>query len=159
MNNAVGLFDLDGYLRRGALVGLGTDGLGCNMLAELFTAGIVQKHSRHDSLAGGFDQLSALLFAGNPAIGERLLGRRLGRIEPGGPADIALLDYLPPTPLSAENVLGHLLFGTAVHSLRVSDLFVAGRPILRDGTFVDLDEEAEYAQAREEAASLWRRIG
>ena len=159
MNNAVGLFDLDGYLGRGALVGLGTDGLGCNMLAELFTAGIVQKHSRHDALVGGFDQLSALLFTGNPAIGERLLGLRLGRIETGGPADIVLHDYVPPTPLSGENLLGHLLFGTAVHSLRVSDLLVAGRPILRGGTFVDLDEEAEYAQAREEAAKLWRRIG
>ncbi len=158
MNNAVGLFDLDGYLSRGALAGLGTDGLGCNMLAELFTAGILQKHSRHDPLVGGFDQLNALLFLNNPTIVERLLGVRVGRIEAGLPADLALYDYVPPTPLAADNILGHLLFGTAVHSLRVSDLLVAGRPILRGGTFVEIDEAAEYAHAREAARGLWGRI-
>jgi putative selenium metabolism protein SsnA len=158
MNNAVGLFDLDGYLARGVLAGLGTDGLGCNMLAELFAAGAVQKHSRGDPLAGSFDQLDALLFRNNPAIVKRLLGFRPGRIAAGAPADIVLLDYVPPTPIYADNLLGHLLFGIAVHALRVSDVFVAGRPILRAGRFSDVDEEAEYARAREEAAALWSRI-
>lgn len=158
MNNAVGLFDLDGYLGRDVLAGLGTDGLGCNMLGELFTAGILQKHSRGEPLAGDFGQLDKLLFRSNPSIAERLLGVRVGRIEAGEPADIALIDYMPPTPLGADNILGHLLFGMAVHSLRVSDVFVAGRPILRGGGFVEIDEEAEYAHAREAAASLWDRI-
>ncbi len=159
MNNAVGLFDMPGFLERGVLTGLGTDGLGANMLAELFSAGILQKHGRSDPLAGGFDALHALLFRNNPRIAGRLLGIELGRIGPGAPADIALLDYRPPTPLRTENVLGHLLFGTAVHSLRVADLFVAGRAILRDGAFVDVDEEAVYAHAREQAERLWSRLG
>jgi len=157
MNNAVGLFDLDGYLSRDALVGLGTDGLGCNVLSELFTAGILQKHARANPLAGGFDALDALLFRGNPAIVERLLGVRVGRIEPGAPADVALLDYTAPTPLRADNVLGHLLFGLAVHDLHVTDLLVAGRPVLRDGTFVGVDEASVCAEARDLAADLWRR--
>ena len=159
MNNAVGTFDLDGFLERGILTGLGTDGLGANMLAELFTAGILQKHSQGDPLAGSFDALYSLLFVNNPAIAGRLLGIELGQIAPGAPADLVLLDYVPPTPLEGGNVLGHLLFGTAVHSLRVTDTFVAGRQILRDGRFVDLDEEAVYAHAREQAASLWKRLG
>ncbi len=158
MNNAVGVFDLAGYLRRGTLTGLGTDGLGCNLLAELFTAGLLQKHAQQDPLVGSFPELDALLFRNNPAIAERLLGVRLGRIEPGAPADIALVDYVPPTPLVGENVLGHLLFGSAVHTWRVSDLIVAGRPILRDGRFIDVDESAVYAEAREEAQALWNRI-
>jgi len=159
MNNAVGTFDLDGFVERGILTGLGTDGLGANMLAELFTAGILQKHSQGDPLAGSFDALYSLLFVNNPAIAGRLLGVELGQIAPGAQADLVLLDYVPPTPLETENVLGHLLFGTAVHSLRVTDSFVAGRQILRDGRFVDLDEEAIYAHAREQAASLWKRLG
>lgn len=159
MNNAVGLFDMPGFLERGVLTGLGTDGLGANMLAELFTAGILQKHGRSDPLAGGFDALHALLFRNNPRIAGRLLGVELGRIAPGAPADIALLEYTPPTPLRSENVLGHLLFGTAVHALRAADLFVDGRAILRDGAFVDVDGEAVYAHAREQAERLWRRLG
>ena len=159
MNNAVGLFDLEGFLERGITTGLGTDGLGANMLAELFTAGILQKHSKGDPLAGSFDALYSLLFANNPAIAGRLLGIDLGHIVPGAPADLVLLDTIPPTPFEGGNALGHLLFGTAVHSLRVSDSFVAGRQILRDSRFVDLDEEAVYAHAREQAASLWKRLG
>ena len=159
MNNAVGLFDLPGFLRRGVATGLGNDGLGANLLGELFTVGILQKHSHGNPLVGGFDALYALLFKGNPQIAERLLGVKLGRIAPGAPADVAVLDYVPPTPLRAETVLGHLLFGIAVHSLRVADLFVAGRPVLRDGAFVDIDERAAYAHAREQAERLWGRLG
>ena len=83
---------------------------------------------------------------------------RLGRIAPGYAADIALLDYDGPTPIDAGTVLGHLLFGVAIHALRVSDLFVAGRPILRNGTFVGIDESAELAHAREQAGALWSRV-
>lgn len=159
MNNAVGLFDLEGFLSRGITTGLGTDGLGANMLAELFTAGILQKHALGDPLAGSFDALHALLFKNNPAIAERLLGVKLGTITQGSPADFVMMNMTAPTPLDASNVLGHLLFGTGVHSLRVSDSFVAGRQIMRDGKFVELDEEAIYAHAREQAASLWKRLG
>jgi putative selenium metabolism protein SsnA len=159
MNNAVGLFDLPGFLGRGVVTGLGNDGLGANLLAELFTVGILQKHSHGNPLVGGFDALHTLLFRSNPQIGERLLGVKLGRIAPGAPADVAVLDYEPPTPLRADTVLGHLLFGIALHSLRVADLFVAGRPVLRDGAFVDLDERAAYADAREQAERLWGRLG
>ena len=158
MNNAVGKFDLDGFLDRGVLTGLGTDGLGANLLGELFTAALAQKHARGDSLVAGFPQLYALLFHNNPGIAERLFGLRFGRIETGAPADLAILDYEPPTPLRADNVLGHLLFGAAVHTLRVSDLYVAGRPILRGGRFTDIDESAVYAASREDAERLWRRI-
>jgi len=158
MNNAVGAFDLPGFLGRGVLTGLGTDGLGANLLTELFTASILQKHERADPRAGGFDALHALLFENNPLVVEQVFGVRVGRIAPGYQADLALLDYAPPTPLVAENVLGHLLFGIAVHDLHVSHLFVGGRPVLRDGRFVDLDQEAVYAHARDAAQKLWRRL-
>ncbi len=157
MNNAVGIFDLDRFLDRGLLVGLGTDGLGTNMLAELFTAALLQKSHRRDSLAAPFPALYRLLFEDNPRIIERSLGVKVGRIAPGYPADIAILDYTPPTPLSGDTILGHILFGLAVHSLRVSDLLVAGRMILKAGRFCDLDEEEIYAHAREQAARLWKK--
>ena len=99
------------------------------------------------------------MFRNNPRIAERLLGVSVGPLVPGAPADIALLDYTAPTPLRSENALGHLLFGIAVHNLRVTDLLVAGECILSDGAFVDVDEEAVYANAREQAQRLWDRLG
>jgi putative selenium metabolism protein SsnA len=158
MNNAVGTFALDRFLGDGILVTLGTDGLGTNMLGELMTAGLLQKQVLANPLADGFPKLDQLLFHNNPRLAERLFGVRSGKIAPGYAADIALVAYTPPTPIRAENVLGHLLFGIAVHDLRVSDLFVAGRPILRDGRFVDLDEEGIYARAQDAANRLWKRL-
>jgi putative selenium metabolism protein SsnA len=158
MNNAVGTFDLDGYLRRGVVAGLGTDGLGANLITELFTAGLLQRQARRDPQAAGFADLYKLLFVNNPEIAERVFGTRLGRIAPGLAADIALLDYDGPTPVDADTILGHLLFGVAVHGLRVSDLFVAGRSVLRDGAFVNVDEASELAHAREQATALWSRV-
>ena len=158
MNNAVGTFDLPGYARRGVVAGLGTDGLGANLLAELFTAGLLQKHAHGDALAGGFADLHRLLFVHNPEIAARAFGARLGRIAPGYAADIAVLDYDGPTPVNGDTVLGHLLFGVAVHALRVSDLYVAGDRVLQNGQFVRVDEKAELAKAREQADALWQRI-
>lgn len=157
MNNAVGTFDLEGFLDRRALVGLGTDGLGTNMLGELFTASLLQKHARRDPLAAGFGRLHRLLFESNPEIAGRVLGVRVGRLAPGWKADIAVLDYDGPTPLDASTVLGHLLFGMSVGPLHVSDVFVGGEPVLRDGRFVRVDEKAELARAREAASRLWQR--
>ena len=72
MNNAVGVFDMDGFLDRGITVGLGTDGLGANMLTELFTAGILQKVSTGNSLTAGFGDLQKIMFDNNPQIASRL---------------------------------------------------------------------------------------
>jgi len=158
MNNAVGVFDMDGFLDRGITVGLGTDGLGSNMLAELFTVGILQKVSTGNSLAAGFSDLQQILFANNPQIAGRLLGAKVGRIAPEYQADIALFDYNPPTPIDAGNVLGHLLFGIAVHDLHISDLIVAGRSVINGGHFTNIDEDKTYSEARKVAAKLWARI-
>jgi len=157
MNNAVGVFDMEGFLNRGIVVGLGTDGLGANMLTELFTAGVLQKLTTGDSLAAGFSDLQKILFDNNPHIAERLLGVKVGRIMPGHASDIAMFDYEPPTPVTAANVLGHLLFGIAVNDLRVGELIVAGRSVIRDHTFAGVDEEAVYEQARSTADALWKR--
>lgn len=159
MNNAVGVFDMEGFLSRGIVVGLGTDGLGANMLTELFTAGVLQKLATGDSLAAGFGDLQKILFDNNPNIAERLLGVKVGRIMPGYAADIAMFDYEPPTPITAGNVLGHLLFGIAVHDLRVSELVVGGRSVIRDHAFAGVDEEDVYEQARITADALWKRAG
>lgn len=160
MNNAVGFLDIPAFVERSIPVGLGTDGLGCNMLGELMTAGLLQKHTRGQSLAGDFGVLDRLLFRSNPLIAERAFGgdMRFGRIDAGSPADLVVLDYVPPTPLDSSNALGHLLFGVAVHSLRVGDLWVDGREVLRDGAFVELDEARTYARSREVASSLWKRL-
>jgi putative selenium metabolism protein SsnA len=158
MNNAVGIFDMEGFLKRGIVVGLGTDGLGENMLSALFTAGILQKVSIGDCQAAGFDDLKTILFDNNSRIASLLLGVQVGRIAPGYKADIAMFKYNPPTPIDGGNILGHLLFGIAVHDLQVSNLIVGGQEVIKQGQFAKLDEAQIYSEARGVASGLWSRI-
>jgi cytosine/adenosine deaminase-related metal-dependent hydrolase len=90
-------------------------------------------------------------FAGS-ALGEPLLGR----IEPGAPADLVVLEYEPPTPLTEENLAAHWVFGLQARHVR--DVMVAGRWVVRDRRMVQTDDEELTAKSREVAERLWRRM-
>jgi cytosine/adenosine deaminase-related metal-dependent hydrolase len=96
------------------------------------------------------------MLAGGHRLASALFGERLGSLEAGAPADLVVLDYRPPTPLSAENLAGHLLFG--LDRSHVRSTMVAGRFVLRDRRIVSVDEPAVLARAREAAGRLWDRM-
>ncbi|MCL4825087.1 MAG: amidohydrolase family protein, partial [Anaerolineales bacterium] len=58
-----------------------------------------------------FTETPQLLLQNNADIVERQFGIRLGELTEGRPADMAILDYIPPTPMDESNFLGHLIFG------------------------------------------------
>jgi cytosine/adenosine deaminase-related metal-dependent hydrolase len=74
----------------------------------------------------------------------------------GVPADLVILDYRPPTPLTAENLGGHLLFG--LDRSHVRSTMVAGRFVLRDRHLTNVDEEAICNRAQAAAERLWERM-
>jgi len=150
MNNNVGYNRLLPRLRH---LALGTDGIGADMLAELQTAYFKHKDEGGPWWPGDF---LAALQAGNRIL-ERCFGARFGRIESGYMADLAVAQYSPPTPLSAENLAGHFVFGLS--SGIIQTVIVDGRIVLRDGEFDDrIDQEAIAAGSREQAALLWKRM-
>jgi putative selenium metabolism protein SsnA len=156
LNNAVGIADITAMKAAGVLVGLGTDAMTVDMLEEVRVALWAQHYSRRDP-ARGFMEATGALFSGNPAIAERIWGLPLGRIREGGPADIVLIDYDPPTPLDAGSVLGHLVFG--VSQSTVDTTIVAGRVLMENKVLkLDIDEERVAARSRELAAALWKRF-
>jgi putative selenium metabolism protein SsnA len=156
LNNAVGVADIVAMKAAGVLVGLGTDAMTVDMFEELRVAVWAQHFARGDP-SRGFLEATGALFAGNPAIAERVWGLPLGRIREGGPADIILVDYDPPTPLDAGTVLGHLVFG--VSQSAVDTTIVAGRVLMEAKKLaLDVDEERLAARSRELAAALWGRF-
>ena len=156
LNNAVGIADIVAMRAAGVLVGLGTDAMTVDMLEELRVALWAQHYGRSDP-AQGFMEATGALFSGNPAIAERIWGLPLGRLREGGPADVILVDYDPPTPLDAGSVLGHIVFG--VSQSAVDTTIVAGRVLMENKTLtLDIDEERVAARSRELAAALWRRF-
>jgi putative selenium metabolism protein SsnA len=148
MNNAVGRA-ATAHFRRAAL---GTDGLDEDVLAEARAAFLGMRD------AGRGDALEAavrMLGGGHRLAGSRF-GLPLGRLEAGAPADLLVLDYRPPTPLTADNLAAHLIFG--LDRSHVRSTMVAGRFVLPDPRITNVAEVGALASARRATADLWRRM-
>lgn len=157
MNNAVGAAQVEKMLARGIPVALGTDGFGCDIIGELLSARLLAHHAEGNPLALGDEALRKIL-AQNYALAERSFGIPFGKLERGHAADLVLWDYEPPTPLSAENLLSHLLFANITEGLRPLAVIVAGRIRLAEGRIEGIDEGAVLARAREKAREIWARV-
>ena len=154
-NNAVGVQKLLELNRRGVLTGLGSDGYSPRMWDEFKTAFHVQKLQARDPRVAHAEAYAAA-FLNNREIVKKAWGLDLGRIESGAKADLVLIDYLPPTPLYAENLFGHLLFG--ISNAPVEALIVNGKYVLRNGRIVNVDERAIREKASIQAQKLWQRF-
>ena len=156
LNNAVGIADVVGMTQRGVLIGLGTDAMTTNMLEELRVALWGQRISTENPSAG-FAETTQALFRSNAAIAGRIFGLGLGEIRKGFAGDLAIFDYDPPTPLTSDNALGHVLFGLS--QARVDTTIVGGRVLMERGQIkLNLDLPRLNAQARKLATHLWQRI-
>jgi cytosine/adenosine deaminase-related metal-dependent hydrolase len=141
LQNAVGYADPKSF---GSRVALGTDGMDADLFAEARVAWLRAREAYGP--AGGIDTLALL------ANSRRLADLALG----GRPADWIVLDYDPPTPLTAANLAGHILFGLGARHVR--DVVANGEVVVRDRRNVRVDAHRIRARAREEAARLWRRM-
>jgi len=150
MNNGVGYAPVT---RMGPRVGLGTDGIDGDMFAE---ARACYLKARENSLEIGPDFALERLAAGAAVVGASFGEPALGRIEPGAPADLVILEYRNPTPLSGDSLGGHFLFGLGAWDVR--DVMVGGRWVVRARRHQLIDEEELAARCREAAPRLWDRM-
>ncbi len=111
-NNGVGRLDLEGAAADGCRIGLGTDGMSSAMLGALRAAFLGLRGGRRDPRLG-FTVVPDLLAVNAEVAGRFLDEPLLGRLEPGAPADLCVLDSAPPTPVTPENVFAHLVYGSA----------------------------------------------
>lgn len=154
MCNAAGAADVTEYSRARVGLGLGTDGE-ADMLGELAAASALCRHSSQNPDAG-FEELPRALFTSNAAFANRFFETPLGVLKPGAAGDVIVLDYRPPTPLTAENLDLHLL--AAAGTARVSTTAAAGKLLMEYGVLLCADEEKLLDGARKQAADLWRRV-
>src|SRR5688572_12269351 len=121
MNNAVGYAPTEA-LRRAAL---GTDGIDEDMLAEMRAAYLKMREAgRPDAGMAAVD-----LLAGGHRLAAALFGLPFGTLDAGAPADLVVLSYRPSTPITSDNLAGHLLFG--IDRSHVASVLVAGRFVVR----------------------------
>ena len=153
-NNSVGIADITAMTEKGVLVGLGTDAMTVNMLEEL-RCGLWLQHLKRDP-SQGFMEVANALLVNNAKIANRYF-KNVGELKAGYAADIAIVDYMPPTPMDAGNFAGHLIFGVSQSTV---DTTIAAGKILMEGKKLKLDlDEAEVSRKSAELAKkLWSRF-
>jgi putative selenium metabolism protein SsnA len=159
MNNAVGTADLPWMLHIGIPVGLGNDGFTNNMFTEMAAAYLVHKQASGDPRTLPADRVLQMEWEHNARIARTFfpgLGQQFGQLAVGAPADLILMDYDPPTPLTAGNLPWHVLFG--IDGTGVDTTIVAGQVLMRGRELLTLDGKAIMARARELAGRLWQRF-
>jgi putative selenium metabolism protein SsnA len=155
MNNAVGVTKLLKLLARGILVGLGTDGMNSDMLTQMRCAYLLHRLDNRDPRVA-FMEAPQLLLQNNADIVERQFGIRVGELAEGRPADMAILDYIPPTPMDENNFLGHLIFGMTDSA--VDTTVCRGKILMQGKKIISMDEERIAARSRELAPGMWKRL-
>src|SRR3989440_1220091 len=162
MNNAVGRAPVKEMLEAGVNVGLGNDGFSMNMMQEMKAAYLLHKLALADPRAMPADLVLNMAFQQNARIMDAVFSPfcndfpRVGELSVSSAADLILLDYLPPTPLSSGNFPWHLIFGMDGH--QVNSTMVNGRWLMRNRQLLTIDESRIHARARELSQALWNRM-
>jgi 5-methylthioadenosine/S-adenosylhomocysteine deaminase len=141
--------------KAGVNVAIGTDGCASNndldMLGEMRTAALLAKAVAEDAAAlDAFSALRAATLGGAKAMG---LDDRIGSIEAGKQADLVVVDLSALETQPLHHVLSQLVYATGRH--QVTDVWIAGKPKLRERLLVGMDLDGILANAKQ-----WRaRIG
>jgi len=146
---ASGLCQVDKLIKRGVSVALGTDGAASNddldMMGEMRSAALIAKITADD--ASALPAHAALRMAtlnGAEALG---LGDITGSLETGKAADIAAIDLNRLETMPLYNPVSQIVY--SANRDQVTNVWVAGRHLLKNRQLTTLDEEELIARAAE----------
>jgi 5-methylthioadenosine/S-adenosylhomocysteine deaminase len=130
----------------GVPVALGTDG-GCtnnrlSIFEEMRMAALLQKVTHLDGTAFSAEEAFRLGTAG----GGEVLGLPVGKITPGCFGDLVALDLGHPSLHPPHAVMKNVVY--ALSPQAITDVWVHGRWVVRDGRVATLDESALLAEVR-----------
>lgn len=146
LNNAVGL-PAYAALPPGVPLLCGTDGMHASPGRSLKQLFLLARHQGLDT--GESFRLARKTFFDQAAF--------LGRFFPGADrADLVVWEYRPPTPFTADTFWGHYLYGVLESAPAL--VLQGGRPLLREGRVLCLDEAAVAASAARQGERLFERL-
>ncbi|MBN1858937.1 amidohydrolase [Candidatus Bipolaricaulota bacterium] len=141
-----GIAPLGMFSRHDVSVAIGTDGAASNnnldMLRELRLAVLLQKASRQDPTAMSAEDAFKLATQNGAAA----CGTNAGALEVGTLADLVLIDLDRCPTMPVHRPLSAVVYASDPAS--VTDVYVDGQPLLRNGELLTLDEEKIRAEVR-----------
>jgi len=156
MNNGVGVAQVESMMRMGINVALGNDGFSNAMWDEWKTAYLLHKvHYRDPRRMGGYDVTKMAIYNNAALANVFFPAAPIGQLTEGAYADVIFVDYHPFTPLTADNLPWHILFG--FQQSMVTTTIVGGIVLMKDRALTTLDEAEIAAQAREIAPRVWKK--
>ncbi len=149
---ASGFCPVQKLLTAGVNVGIGTDGAASNndldMFAETRTAALLAKGVSGDARAFAAPAaLHAATMGGAKALG---LDQEIGTLQVGKAADFIAVDFSRPHLHPCYDIISHLVYAAGRGD--VTDVFVAGRALMRDRQLLTVDSAEASAKALE-----WQR--
>ncbi len=153
-----GIAPLEDYRKLGINIGIGADGAPCNNMLDIFNelrlASLLQK------VKYGPDALPAKeVLKFSTANAQKLLRMPVGTLEPGKEADIILLslDNKPHSnPKLITDIYTRIIYESK--SSDVTDVFVKGVQLLKNGNLTFIDENKVIEKANSELKKLLDRV-
>ncbi|MGQ0700440.1 MAG: TRZ/ATZ family hydrolase [Panacagrimonas sp.] len=151
---ASGFCPVQKLLDAGVNLGIGTDGAASNndldMFGEMRTAALLAKGVARDARALPAAQaLHAATLGGARALG---LDTEIGSLVAGKSADFIAVELSGPHVHPCYNMISHLVYAAGRGD--ISDVFVAGRALMRDRRLLTVDENEAIAKAGEWRARI-----
>jgi 5-methylthioadenosine/S-adenosylhomocysteine deaminase len=159
MKLASGTAPLTRLANAGLAIGLGTDGAASNNDLDMFEAmrqsAFVHKLVENDPTAASAQlMLEMATIGGAKALG---MADRLGSLEPGKLADLAIVSMQSARQTPLYNPISHLVYATRGDDVRTT--IVNGRVLMRDRRMLTLDAAAVLNDARALATQVRAAVG
>ncbi|HPI92634.1 MAG TPA: amidohydrolase [Deltaproteobacteria bacterium] len=146
MKLASGIAPIPKMIRAGVNVSIGTDGCASNnnldIISEISTVAKLHKITAMDPTV--LDECTAMALV--TENGAKALDFSGGRIEPGRPADITVLDGRAPNMVPVHNPVSHIIY--AATGGNVKDVVIDGRIVVKNFTSLTVDEDALIRECR-----------
>ena len=77
-----------------------------------------------------------------------------GVLKPGAKADLILMNYKPYTPMTADNINAHIMFG--MQGAMTDTVMINGTLRMQGRKLLMINEQEALKQAADSAAELWK---
>jgi 5-methylthioadenosine/S-adenosylhomocysteine deaminase len=136
-----GIAPIPTMMRLGIRPSLGTDGAASNnnldLLEEVRLAALIHKGIHRDPLT--IPAMIALRMGTSYGAEALFVEDRVGTLEPGKKADFITVDLTGPHMQPPHDVASHVVYAASRNDVR--DVYVNGRPLMRERQVLTLDEE------------------